>query len=135
MGDLGEVDHVPVPVGGGRDHHQWTSVLHATSALRSFHHAYRGDYSPWLIADFLILNPQFPRSLRYGYSEITRYLDLLATAYGQRHACHLTAASTVAQLADTDMGELFQSGLHEFTVQVIGRNNKLAGEIARAYHF
>lgn len=34
-------------VGGGRDYHQWTSVLRATSALRAYHHVYKGDYTPW----------------------------------------------------------------------------------------
>jgi uncharacterized alpha-E superfamily protein len=33
-------------VGGGRDFHQWTSVLRATSAVRAYHHVYRGDYTP-----------------------------------------------------------------------------------------
>ena len=54
-------------VGGGRDYHQWTSVLRATSALRAYHHVYKGDYSPWGIADFLILNAIFPRSVSYCY--------------------------------------------------------------------
>ncbi|MEM7267833.1 MAG: alpha-E domain-containing protein [Pseudomonadota bacterium] len=122
-------------IGGGRDHHQWTSVLHATSALRAYHHQYKGDFKPWLIADFLILNKQFPRSLAYGYSEMGRYLDNLALAYGERHICHMTAASMIARLADADMGEIFQTGLHDFIAFAIAHNNKLSGEISRSYHF
>lgn len=122
-------------VGGGRDHHQWTSVLHATSAARAYHHIYRGDFSPWKIADFLVLNQQFPRSVAYCYNELTRYLELLASAYGKRHFCHMLANQMVARLADTEMGELFQSGLHEFTSEAIGHNAKLTGAISRAYDF
>ena len=51
-------------VGGGRDHHQWMSMLHAVSGLRAYHHHYFGDYAPWNIADFLLLNRAFPRSVR-----------------------------------------------------------------------
>ena len=65
-------------VGGGRDYHQWTSVLRATSALRAYHHVYKGDYTPWGIADFLILNATFPRSIAYCYRSIKRFLDDLA---------------------------------------------------------
>ncbi|TVQ54687.1 MAG: alpha-E domain-containing protein [Rhodobacteraceae bacterium] len=122
-------------VGGGRDRHQWTSVLMATSALRAYHWAYRGDYSPWRIADFLILNHSCPRSLAYCYDEIIGVLDRLARAYGARHPCHHTATETVAMLADIDIGEIFHDGLHEFLIGAVARNNRLAYEIGAAYHF
>lgn len=122
-------------VGGGRDRHQWTSVLMATSALRAYHWAYRGDYSPWRIVDFLLLNQACPRSLAYSYSEIVTLLDRLARGYGERHACHHTAMETVALLEDIDVGEIFSEGLHEFLTAAVARNNRLSNEIAQAYHF
>ncbi len=122
-------------VGGGRDHHQWTSVLHATSAARAYHHVYRGDFSPWKITDFLILNPRFPRSVAYCYNELSRYLELLAIAYGERKQCNMLAAQMVSRLADTEMGEIFATGLHEFTTEAIRHNARLSGAIHRAYHF
>jgi uncharacterized alpha-E superfamily protein len=122
-------------VGGGRDRHQWTSVLMATSALRAYHWVYRGDFSPWRIADFLILNRACPRSLAYCCDEIVGVLDRLARGYGERHACHMTAGETVALLTDTDIGAVFHDGLHEFLTRMIARNNRLTGEIAAAYHF
>ncbi len=122
-------------VGGGRDYHQWTSVLRATSALRAYHHVYKGDYSPWGIADFLILNSIFPRSVHYCYSAIQRFLDDLAGLYGERHECQETAAAMVARLERIQVEELFQSGLHEFTSSAIGTTRRLAGQISRAYYF
>ncbi|MEO1613680.1 MAG: alpha-E domain-containing protein, partial [Pseudomonadota bacterium] len=122
-------------VGGGRDHHQWTSVLHAMSAVRSYHHVYRGDFSPWKIADFLILNQQFPRSVAACWNEIHRHLDLMAMAYGTRTEANMQIGSMVAWLTDAEMGEIFQTGLHEFATEAIGENAKLSTAIARAYHF
>lgn len=122
-------------VGGGRDHHQWTSVLHAISAVRSYHHVYRGDFSPWRISDFLILNQQFPRSVAHCWNELHRFLDLLASAYGGRTGANMRIGSMVARLADTEMGEIFQTGLHEFATDAIGENAALSASIARAYHF
>ncbi|MEM7544310.1 MAG: alpha-E domain-containing protein [Pseudomonadota bacterium] len=131
--------HILLPesevVGGGRDHHQWTTILEALSARRAYHHVYRSDFSPWTITDFLILNNQFPRSVVYCYNEVSRYLEMLSHAYGQRHDCHMMAGSMVAKLADTEMGELFQSGLHEFTLDTMRFNAQLSGAISRAYHF
>ncbi|MBI1361909.1 MAG: alpha-E domain-containing protein [Alphaproteobacteria bacterium] len=122
-------------VGGGRDYHQWTSVLRATSALRAYHHVYKGDYSPWGIADFLILNSIFPRSVSYCYRAILRFLEDLAELYGERSACHDTCAAMVAQLDELEIERLFQSGLHEFIDGAIVTTQRLSGEISRAYHF
>jgi len=122
-------------VGGGRDYHQWTSVLRATSALRAYHHVYKGDYTPWGIADFLILNEQFPRSVAFCVRAIQRYLDDLSDLYGERQDCNDTAAELVAQLDNLDIEELFQAGLHEFIAGAVGSTRRLSAEISRAYHF
>lgn len=131
--------HVLLPetdvVGGGRDHHQWTAVLHATSASRAYHHVYKGDYAPWKIADFLLLNHAFPRSLLFCYREIGRHLDRLGRRYGQRHECHSTAAAMIGRLEDAGMGEVFQQGLHDFIVGAIATTGRLSAQISRAYHF
>ena len=122
-------------VGGGRDHHQWTAVLHATSAIRAYHHVYRGEYSPGQIADFLILNKAFPRSVAYSYSKIDQSLDRLGEAYGSVHVCHDTAGYMVSDLAGLQMGEIFRMGLSDFLREAIGRTNRLNSEIYEAFHF
>ena len=124
-------------VGGGRDHHQWTSVLLATSALRAYHHVYRGDYSPETIADFLILNRQFPRSVAFCYAEIGQTLDALGEGpgegSGEMHECSRTAAKMTGDLGRLRMGEIFRIGLHDFVLEANGRTHRLGSEIYRAF--
>jgi uncharacterized alpha-E superfamily protein len=122
-------------VGGGRDYHQWTSVLRATSAMRAYHHVNRGDYTPWGIAEFLILNPTFPRSVAFCYRGLQRGLDDLASAYQERRVCQEAAAAMVRRLETSDIQALFQFGLHEFIGEAIDTTNTLAAQISRAYHF
>ena len=122
-------------VGGGRDHHQWTSVLHATSAVRAYHHVYRSDYSPWNIADFLILNRRFPRSVAFCYAKMAHCLDLLSEMYGETHDCNATARDMLTVLKGQQMGEIFRDGLTEFVHDTIRRTNRLHGQIYTAYHF
>jgi uncharacterized alpha-E superfamily protein len=122
-------------VGGGRDYHQWTSVLRATSALRAYHHVYKGDYTPWGIADFLILNDIFPRSVSYCYRSIKRFLDDLAELYGEPSSPQLVANEMVERLDQIGIEELFQNGLHEFVSDAIGKTRRLSSEISKAYHF
>lgn len=120
-------------VGGGRDHYQWTSVLYATSAVRAYHHVYRGNYSPGRIADFLILNRLFPRSVAFCYHEIGQVLDMLAQGHGEVHDCNRTAARMIEDMGGLQMGQIFRIGLHEFVLETIGRTNRLGAEIYDAY--
>ncbi|MEM7190803.1 MAG: alpha-E domain-containing protein [Pseudomonadota bacterium] len=122
-------------VGGGRDHHQWTSVLHATSAIRAYHHVHQGEYNPESIADFLILNRQFPRSVVFSVEKIGHCLRKLSDAYGQRHECHDTAEAMVADLAELKMGQIFQIGLADFIRTALSRLNTLGTQVYKAYHF
>jgi uncharacterized alpha-E superfamily protein len=122
-------------VGGGRDYHQWTSVLRATSALRAYHHVYKGDYTPWGIADFLILNSIFPRSVSFCYRSIKRFLDDLADLYGEKSSPQQVASEMVERLDSLGIEELFQTGLHEFVSEAIDTTRRLSFEISKAYHF
>lgn len=125
----------PEMVGGGIDNVQWAAILRSVSAHRSYRWVYKESYKPWRIADYLILRPEMPRSLRYCYGEIAAALDGLSELYGEETTCHATAAGTVAALDGGDIDRIFQSGLHEFIQDFIARNNRLGLEIAQSYHF
>ena len=122
-------------VGDGVDNYQWTTVLRAASSLRAFHWVYRDDYSPHRIAHFLILNPFSPRSLAHCAEQITQHLERLARHYGQRHSVHRQAVEMYSLLTQSDMDEIFSTGLHEFLNDFQGRNRILSHAIADAYHF
>jgi uncharacterized alpha-E superfamily protein len=123
-------------VGGVRDHYQWTSVLHALSAVRAYHHVYgSADYTPWRIADLLVLNAQFPRSLSYCFGQIDWHLERLGHAHGKRGAAHDTANAMLADLHDRQKGEIFEEGLHDFVQNALVVTNRLSREIAMDYHF
>lgn len=122
-------------VGGGIDHYQWASILHAASSLRAYHWTYRSDVSPRNIADFLILNPFTPRSMHYCYRALGDRLNGLGRLYGRRHACHDEVNEALTMLSDLTIDQIFATGLHEFLDEFIGRTARLHGSIASAYHF
>lgn len=122
-------------VGGTRDHYQWTSVLHALSGNRAYHHVYGGAYTPWQITDFLMLNRLFPRSVAYCFDQLNYRLNRLAGWHDTRAACHDTVLEMVGTLENLDSGEIFRRGLHETVQNGLGMTNRLGFEIAEAYHF
>jgi len=122
-------------VGGGRDHYQWTSVLHALSGSRAYHHVYGGVHTPWQITDFLMVNKTFPRSVAFCADQMGWHLGLLAREHGGPAACQATLGEVSAMLDQGRDGALFQRGLHESVQQALNLTNRLANEIAEAYHF
>jgi uncharacterized alpha-E superfamily protein len=122
-------------VGSSVDNVQWGAILRSVSAHRSYRWVYKQNYRPWRIAEYLIFNRAMPRSLHACYDYITISLDGLAQNKGTRHACQETAGETARYLAEGDINAVFQSGLHEFLVDFISRNNRVGMEVAEAYHF
>lgn len=122
-------------VGGNRDHYQWSSVLHALSGSRAYHHVSGGSFSPWQITDFLMLNREFPRSVLYCFDQIAYRLQRLAHSHDQRTESNHRIEDMVARLASADRGEIFRVGLHEAIQDHLEQCNTLGFEIAQAYHF
>jgi len=122
-------------IGGSRDHYQWTSVLHALSGSRAYHHVYGGTYTPWQITDFLMLNRLFPRSVAYCYDQLAFRLNRLAGWHDARAECNDTIETMVDELGALDSGEIFRIGLHETVQNGLAASNRLGAEIAQAYHF
>jgi uncharacterized alpha-E superfamily protein len=122
-------------VGGGVDNVQWESILRSVSAHRSYRWVYKESYKAWRIADYLILNRAMPRSLRSCYDDIFSSLKDLARLYGDKNPCCATAEGTLGVLDQGDINVVFQSGLHEFLLDFIGRNNRLGAEISESYYF
>ncbi|MGL4243115.1 MAG: alpha-E domain-containing protein, partial [Beijerinckiaceae bacterium] len=97
------------PVGGGLDYFQWSAILRSVGALTSYNWVYRDNVKPWLVADFLILRLEQPRSLISSYENLNRQLDAVAEKYGRQGAPQRIARATFAKLQNQNIDELFQS--------------------------
>ena len=122
-------------VGGDVDIQQWTLILRAASAHRSYRHVYHDRYKAWNIADYLILRPEMPRSLRFCFSHITRTLDMLTEIHGSRTASHDAADDVLALIEGNSMDRIFAYGLHEFLTEFVVRNNRVTDALSKSYNF
>ena len=106
-------------VGSGLDNYQWTTLLRAMSAHRAFHWAYGGEVTARKIADFLILNPQCPRSLITCAEGITGHLARLERLYKRSCPAQDMAKALNAALLNVTVEDVFEEGLHEFLTRFI----------------
>ena len=58
---------------------------------------------------------------------------MLAERYGRQGQSQRVARSIIGQLQNSKIGELFQSGLHEFVEEFIAHNNNLGEALANQY--
>jgi len=123
------------PVGGSLDYFQWTTILRTVSALTAYRHVYRDSVKPWLVADLLILNKRMPRSLAACMNDAARYLDHLSQRSGRRGPAHRQAVALANRLEKGKMGQIFASGLHEYTTNFLADNRRLDHAIMEQYLF
>ncbi len=120
-------------VGSELDNYQWSTLLRALSAHRSFHWAYGGDVTPWKIADFLILNSKSPRSLNASVIALARHLDHLEGAYGRRTRAQEAGEALRDALRRLTVEDIFEEGMHEFLTRFIMQVNEIGGIIFTTY--
>ena len=122
-------------IGDEMDVQQWSFILRATSAHRSYRHVYHDRYKAWNIADYLILRPEMPRSLKFCMRYVVENTGMLAGMYGQELTAHAASTSLLNALEGNNMDHIFQDGLHEFLTSFIFRNNLISAAIAEDYNF
>jgi uncharacterized alpha-E superfamily protein len=122
-------------VGGDLDIQQWTLILRAASAHRSYRHVYHDRYKAHNISDFLILRPEMPRSLIYCARFIESQVETLAQFYGKKQVCDDAAQQLRAMVEGTTMDTIFAHGLHEFLTEFMARNDRVSDSLSESYNF
>lgn len=131
--------HVLLPsvsdVGSAPDHYQWLSLLQAAGAQRAYYAIKHADISPKGVAEFMILEPRFPRSILFNLRRAAKTVSDLETYYDQRSVCREAVEGAAERLSGMTIDSIMNSGLHEFITEVIERNNEIANLLGQAYGF
>lgn len=122
-------------VGTPLDTGQWDNVLRSLSAERAYRWLNAGRMDARSIADFLILDPRFPRSLVFCYAMMRQNLTELAQLHGEENAAHARMREADMRLTGRTVEDVFEQGLHQFLLEFIAGNQALAGAIADDYRF
>ncbi|WP_163339507.1 alpha-E domain-containing protein [Desulfopila sp. IMCC35008] len=127
---LRHADLVNAPV----DNIQWVAVLRSASAFEMFrkemHHV-----TPHNVADFLIFNKHFPRSIYHCLSKAQIYLHRItgSTNGAATNKAEKKLGRLMADLEYTDIEEVIESGLHEFLDDLQTRLNQIGGAVGETF--
>ena len=102
-------------VGSALDVLQWSALLESTSALHMYRKRF-GRISPRSVAEFLILDPHFPRSMQFCVASM---LSSLHKITGNQNGQGITLPERLcedlhARLQRLSIHDIIQIGIHEF---------------------
>ena len=102
------------------DHFALTNVLRMSCALEPYLRTYTADMRPSYILKFMLLDDEFPRSIRFCTDRIEDYLGPLSQRLEARHGDPARLAGRLrARLQYADMSEVESQGASAFISQVL----------------
>ncbi|WP_045210737.1 alpha-E domain-containing protein [Desulfonatronovibrio magnus] len=121
-------------VGTTLDTVQWTALLKAIGGFQAFRHTH-GRILPEKVAEFMILDHEFPRSVLYCLTEAQHCLhDITGTRIGYfTNPAELQLGQICAGLSYHTIDEIFEQGLHEFIDDLQMRLNVLGKAIFETF--
>ena len=122
-------------VGSRLDNVQWESVLRSVSGERAYRWLNAGSIDPKGIAEFLLLDRRFPRSLMFCLDKLQSNLRGLAHQYGHESSSHEVLRGVSSRFHNITIEQIFEAGLHQFIQDFIACNRQVAQAIERDYRF
>jgi uncharacterized alpha-E superfamily protein len=114
---------------------EWSAVLRSCSAWDAYKTIYGADVHPRLVAEFLLLSDNFPRSVRFCVSELNRAVRRIS-GVAEGHFCNDAEKLTgrfLAELQFSGVEEIFEVGLHKYLDDAQIKLNDIGAALFRAY--
>jgi len=118
----------------GFDSIHWSTLLRATSALNAFRRT-KGRISPMKVADFLLFDHDFSRSILHGLARTQTSLHAITgtrRGYFTRTSEQLLG-QLCADLSYLTIRDVFDQGLHHFTDRLQTRMNAVDTALGREF--
>ncbi len=114
---------------------EWISLLKSCTAFEAYCKVYTADLRPDHIAEFLILNPEFPHSIRFGINRIHSALHAASQTTESKRARQVNrlAGRLRATLDYGQIDEITDNGLYAYLDDVQRQCSQIHEAIYAAY--
>ena len=116
---------------------EWSAVLRSCSAWDAYRTIHGADVHPRFVAEFLLLNDDFPRSVRFCASALNRALRRIS-GVAEGHFCNDAEKLTgrlLAELQFSTADEILDRGLHRYLDEAQSKLNEIGNALFQAYIF
>jgi uncharacterized alpha-E superfamily protein len=123
----------PKEVGSSIDLIQWASLLKSVSAYDMYRKKY-GKLSPSTIAEFLILDREFPRSiLACLISAEQSLITLSGSSVGFSNSAQKQLGALKSQMEYNDINDIIDRGMHEYLDEIQRKLNEISSAIYNSF--
>ncbi|MBW4698519.1 MAG: alpha-E domain-containing protein [Aphanocapsa lilacina HA4352-LM1] len=114
---------------------QWLSLLRSVSGSEIYSKLYRATVAPRSVAALLVLNPRFPRSLRFATSQVSNILGLLAASQPGSYTSEAERLSgrLANELVYSTLEEIERTGVVPYLLQKESELNLIGNHIHNYY--
>lgn len=109
--------HILLPdaamVGSPLDYYQWAALLKSLSGFEAYRRKYHTGMRPLDVAQHVIFEPDFPRSLQFAVSRIRGALEMIGAPAANSRS-HNAVGRLLALLQHHSAESVMRAGLHEF---------------------
>lgn len=116
---------------------EWSAILRSCSAWDAYKSIHSAEVHPKLVAEFLLLNEDFPRSARFCIRELNLSLRRISGVPAGRFSndAEKLAGRLEAELQFSTVDDVFADGLHQYLDQFQLKLNAIGDALFSAYFF
>ncbi|MDX1430504.1 MAG: alpha-E domain-containing protein, partial [Rhodothermales bacterium] len=116
------------------DYLEWVSLLKSCAVFGAYCRVYTANVQPETVAEFLLLDPESPQSVRFGGGMIARALDAIASSAGipRRTELFRIAGKLVSSLSFDRIDEIFREDLRTYVAEVRAQCTAIHDEVYNA---
>ncbi len=119
----------------GADDLDWIGLLTSCSALEAYRKVYTADLTANRVAEFLILNAEFPYSVRYSAESMRSTLEAIGDLTSARKTTKVsrTIGKLHSSLAYAQIEEVMASNVHSFLNSILEQCHRLHFAVHEIY--
>jgi uncharacterized alpha-E superfamily protein len=126
--------HIILPdlsmVGSALDYYQWAALLKSLSGFEAFRRSYHSGFMPADVAEFVVLNRDFPRSIVFSVERMGAALQIIGLENKEATGA---AFSNLSEKVAVTSQKIFDTGLHEFLEVLLERLTLLHGALVEEF--
>jgi uncharacterized alpha-E superfamily protein len=127
--------HQPEQTGAERVYLEWIGLLRSCTAFEAYCKAYTADVKPERIAEFLVLHPSFPHSIRFSAEALETAITEIGREAGSRRAARVEriAGRLRATLGFGQIDEIMGGGLEIYLAELLRQCGQVNGALYQTY--
>lgn len=117
------------------DQAEWVGLLRACSAREAYYRQFTADVRPERVAEFLLLNAEFPRSVRFAAGSVESALLALGRWTGRRAGgrAERLAGRLHASLDYGQLDEILRDGSHAYLAGIVVQCDQIHSALYQTY--